>query len=421
MSYIIPFVSHRFRPRPRAERLSRLMGRVGRAVMGDGSSTADEFVPALGAGDQVAPDLVPAVRLREATDDDERLWDAFLRGQPAADFLQTWAWGAVATFDGEPVHRFVLEDRGQVAGVVAVQERTSRGLRTWYAPHGPVLDATHPRAATRLRALVDGLRAAGRHAGVMAVRLEPRLDREEAATSRFGELGLRHIATTVQVGRTQLLDIGGSEADVLLRVDGPTRRKIRRAARDGITTAVTTDPAATDAVHRLQQIVRETELRSGAAGRGLERIGVAWRAFASRGSAAIVEAWDGDRLMAAGMVVVTGERSVYLFSGSRREAPGTPKRFPSYAMQWEMIRVARHMGAITHDLWGIEPAGAGPEHPWAGIGAFKRSFGGRSVAWSGGWDLVLRPSLYHLREATAEVRSRLLHPVRAARPATRAA
>ena len=407
--------------------LGRLLGRLAHAILGPDEALAIHgFTPALDAGDQVAPDLVPALRFRAAAADDETAWDAFVGRAAASDFLQTWGWGEVATFDGERVRRFVVEEHGELVALVAVQERVARGgLRTWYAPHGPVLDLTHPLAAERVRTLVHGLRAAGRRAGVMAVRLEPRIARDDSGASRLaavlGDLGLRPLRTTLQVGRTQLLDIGGSEADVLARVDGPTRRKIRRAARDGITTAVITDPAATDAVHRLQQIVRETELRSGAAGRGLERIGIAWRAFASRGLAAIVEAWDGDRLMAAGMVVVTGERSVYLFSGSRREAPGTPKRFPSYAMQWEMVRVARHMGAIEHDLWGIEPAGAGPAHPWAGIGAFKRSFGGQSVTWSGGWDLVLRPSLYHLREATAEARSRLLHPVRAARAATRAA
>jgi lipid II:glycine glycyltransferase (peptidoglycan interpeptide bridge formation enzyme) len=173
---------------------------------------------------------------------------------------------------------------------------------------------------------------------------------------------------------------------------------------------VVTDPHATDALERLVALVHATEARSGVTGRGTDRIGIAWRAFASRGSAAIVEARVGDEVMASGMVVVVGDRSFYLFSGSLREAPGQPKAFPSYAMQWEMIRVARRLGAGVHDLWGIEPSGAGPEHRWHGIGTFKRSFGGRSVAWAGSWDLVLRPQVYALRSAVAvarELRGRL--------------
>jgi lipid II:glycine glycyltransferase (peptidoglycan interpeptide bridge formation enzyme) len=65
-------------------------------------------------------------------------------------------------------------------------------------------------------------------------------------------------------------------------------------------------------------------------------------------------------------------------------------------MLWGMTRLARSLGSRAHDLWGIEPPGTGPEHPWHGIGTFKRSFGGRSVVWAGSWDLVLRPNLYRL-------------------------
>jgi lipid II:glycine glycyltransferase (peptidoglycan interpeptide bridge formation enzyme) len=369
------------------------------------------FVPALTAFDQaIGHELMPR-RFREASASDEAAWDELVGSQPSGDFLQSWAWGAVATFDGEPMRRFILEEGGAIVAVGAVQTRVSRGLlTTWYVPHGPIIDYDDPRAIIWLEAFIDGLRAAARRAGVVAIRFEPRLGRGSAEAAAFAELGLQPVAGTAQVGQTQLLDLSGTEADTFAAADAPTRRKIRRAAREGVRTVVITDPAADDAVERLAQLVRETEARSGVTGRGTDRIRVAWRAFATRRMAAIVEAWAGDRIMASGMVVVVGDRSFYLFSGSSRELPNEPKMFPSYAMQWEMIRTARQMGARTHDLWGIAPAGAGPEHRWYGIGTFKRSFGGQSVTWAGSWDLVLRPRLYHAREAVASARLRLLHP-----------
>jgi lipid II:glycine glycyltransferase (peptidoglycan interpeptide bridge formation enzyme) len=220
----------------------------------------------------------------------------------------------------------------------------------------------------------------------------------------FDGLSLRGPNGTSQVGQTQILHLDGDDAAMLATVVGPTRRKIRRAARDGVTVDVVRDPTDLASVNRLAQLVRETERRSGAHGRGVERIGLAWRELASRGRAAIVEAWFGRRLMAAGMAVIIGDRSFYLFSGSSREAPGQRKHFPSYAMQWEMIRTARRLGSRAHDLWGIEPLAAGPEHPWHGIGTFKRSFGGRSVVWAGSWDLVLRPNLYRAHRMWAWTR-----------------
>jgi serine/alanine adding enzyme len=369
------------------------------------------FVPALTAADQAIGHELPSRQFREAVATDEAAWDELVGRHPSGDFLQSWAWGAVASHDGEPMRRFLLLEDDVIVAVGAVQRRIHRGiLTTWYVPHGPILDYDDPRADIWLEAFLDGLRAAARRAGVVAVRVEPRLARGSAEAAAVAELGLQPVAGTGQVGQTQLLDLSGAETDTFAAADAQTRRKIRRAAREGVRTVVITDPAADDAVERLAQLVRETEARSGVTGRGTDRIGVAWHAFTGRGTAAIVEAWVGDRIMASGMVVVVGDRSFYLFSGSSRELPGEPKTFPSYAMQWEMIRAARQMGARTHDLWGIAPNGAGPEHRWYGIGTFKRSFGGRSVTWAGSWDLVLRPKLYRAREVAASTRLRLMRP-----------
>ena len=101
------------------------------------------------------------------------------------------------------------------------------------------------------------------------------------------------------------------------------------------------------------------------------------------------------------MQVVEGLRSYYLFAGSRREAPGEAKHYASYALQWAMLRRARERGAREHDLWGVAPPGAGPEHPWYGVGLIKKGFGGREVTWAGSFDLVLSPNLYRAREALA--------------------
>ena len=45
------------------------------------------------------------------------------------------------------------------------------------------------------------------------------------------------------------------------------------------------------------------------------------------------------------------------------------------------------------DLWGVAPADQ-PDHKWAGFTAFKKSFGGREVAYPGTWDLPVRKIRY---------------------------
>jgi lipid II:glycine glycyltransferase (peptidoglycan interpeptide bridge formation enzyme) len=102
--------------------------------------------------------------------------------------------------------------------------------------------------------------------------------------------------------------------------------------------------------------------------------------------------------------VLDGERSFYLFAGSLREGRGEPKRYATYALQWAMIREARSHGIRVHDLWGIAPPGAGPDHRWYGVGLFKKGFGGREVVWAGSWDVVVNPTLYRLRTAAGMLR-----------------
>jgi lipid II:glycine glycyltransferase (peptidoglycan interpeptide bridge formation enzyme) len=69
----------------------------------------------------------------------------------------------------------------------------------------------------------------------------------------------------------------------------------------------------------------------------------------------------------------------------------------------------------THDLWGIAPEDAGPEHPWYGVGLFKKGFGGRPVTWAGAWDVVVDPTLYRLRSLLADGRGRAVVALRRAR------
>jgi lipid II:glycine glycyltransferase (peptidoglycan interpeptide bridge formation enzyme) len=162
-----------------------------------------------------------------------------------------------------------------------------------------------------------------------------------------------------------------------------------------------TDKRAIDDLHGL---VAETQRRAGFPLPRLERYRVAWRELGAVGRATILEARREGELLASALLVVEGDRSFYLFSGSRREERGEPKRYASYALQWGMMRLARDRGARWHDLWGVAPPDAGPEHAWHGVGLFKKGFGGREVTWAGSWDLVVDPTLYRLRRTAGIAR-----------------
>ena len=344
------------------------------------------------------------MHFRPAVDADSAAWQAFLASTESGDFLHDWAWEAVAALDGQPQRRYVLEDGGAVVAIVAAQERSMVAGRTfWYVPHGPVLDWASPAAGERLRALLIGLRLAAKQHRAIAVKLEPRLGQKAREVSVLRGRGLRRSPQTLQVGQTRIVELVDDEA-LLAGFDKDTRYGVRRAEREGVTITTVVDGADERAIDDLHRLVGETQRRAGFPMPPLERYRVAWRSLAGAGRAAILEARREGELLASGMVVFEGSRSYYLFSGSRREERGEPKRFASYALQWAMMRLARDRGVTHHDLWGVAPPGAGPDHAWHGVGLFKKGFGGAEVIWAGSWDLVVDPALYRLRAATGILR-----------------
>jgi peptidoglycan pentaglycine glycine transferase (the first glycine) len=335
------------------------------------------------------------IRVRRATDGDHAEWQEFLARTASGDFLHDWSWADVAAFDGQPQRRFVAEEDGQWVAIAAAQVRRLPLKRSfWYVPHGPVLDYGHPRAAERVRAVAIGLREAARRDGALAIKLEPRLELGSREANLFHRL--RHEPGTLQVGQTRLLELADDET-MLAAFDKDTRYAVRRAEREGVAVASMRDAGDLRAIDALHGLVMETQRRAGFPKPPLQRYRTAWRGLASAGRAVIFEARRDEQLLASGMLVIEGDRSFYLFAGSLREERGEPKHYASYALQWAMMRHARDAGARLHDLWGVAPAGAGPEHPWYGVGLFKKGFGGRMAVWAGTWDVVVDPTLYRMR------------------------
>ncbi len=341
---------------------------------------------------------------RGAEKEDARHWQEFVEATPSGDFLHDWGWASVAELDGEPQRRYILEDAGRIMAVAAVQSRPIAGGRSfWYVAHGPVLDHAHPRAAETVAMLATWLKRAARDHRAIAVKLEPRVAIDDPASAHFDLPDLVRLPDTLQVGQTRIVGLG-PDAELMAGFDKDTRYSIRRAVREGVEVWVFDDPGDLRPIDDLHALVEETQQRAGFPMPPLTRYRTAWHALAKAGRASILEARRSGELLASGMLVIEGDRSFYLFSGSRREKPGEPKRYASYALQWGMLQLARQRGVREHDLWGVAPPGAGPDHPWHGVGLFKKGFGGREVQWIGSWDIVVDPTLYRLRATTGAVR-----------------
>jgi len=317
--------------------------------------------------------------------DEAEAWDRLVLSMPHASPLQSWAWGEVKARHGWRIRRFLWSRDGKAAGVIGVLERRlPAGLALHYAPRGPLLQRPTPAA---LGELCHHLRPAlGRRGVVLKVDPEWSVD-EGASAAALEAAGLRRGLRDIQHRSTYLLDIAGTEAEVLARVKPVTRYNIRYAARHGVTVRSGTDAALFATFFELLQA---SAARTGFTIRPARYYGDVLQAFAARGQGRLFLAERAGEPLGAVFTVLYGTRLYYLFGGSNLHHKELK---PNYLLHWEAIRYARDRGCTTYDLWGI-PLDPKPDHPGYGYYVFKTKFNGQPQRFIGIWDFPLRPLLY---------------------------
>lgn len=298
--------------------------------------------------------------------------------------LQTEPWGRLKARFGWQAER--------VNDVLLLFRPLPFGLSLAYVPRGPQAVEANPAAAT----LLTRLDSAARRRRAILLKVEPDLpDLPEHAQTLAG-LGFRPSPHTVQPRRSIVLDLAGSEDDVLARMKQKTRYNIRLAGKKGVAARPAATPADVTAFTDLMRATGERD-RFGVHAPAYYR--AAFDLFQPLGQCALILAeWEG-RLLAGVMAFILGERAWYFYGASADEER---QRMAPYLAQWEAIRWARAQGARWYDLWGVpdedeaalEAQFESRQDGLWGVYRFKRGWGGRLVRSVGAWDRVYNPLLY---------------------------
>ena len=91
--------------------------------------------------------------------------------------------------------------------------------------------------------------------------------------------------------------------------------------------------------------------------------------------------------VAGNIVAIYGSTGYYLFGASSNDHRNL---MPTYALQWEGIRICRDSGCAAYDLWGIPPDES-EDHKMHGLYRMKVGFGGNIIHRAGAWDVLVRP------------------------------
>jgi peptidoglycan pentaglycine glycine transferase (the first glycine) len=327
-------------------------------------------------------------------------WDAFVRSNDRASYLQTAAWARVKASTGwSPV--LLGFDAGRFGENQAMgAQLLTRSIpgtpwRFAYAPRGPIPAAWNDHTIGEFTGL---LRLAGADGGPLGRTAIVRIDPEIGAGSAFDmvdETGKVFGRTTIeewlhgsgwrrapdmQPHRTRIVDLTADEAALWSGLRKKWRQYVNKARSNGIVVRdvdPTVEPGAFETFH---QVMRDVAKRTALPLRSAQTFREVWEAFAPTGESRLLFADDAKgETQAVLLLVRCGTRVVEPYGGMTDA--GAESR-ANYLLKWEAIRSSREQGATSYDMWGLIGTG---------IDYFKAGFGGREVTYVGAWDLALSP------------------------------
>ena len=125
-------------------------------------------------------------------------------------------------------------------------------------------------------------------------------------------------------------------------------------------------------------------------------------AFTKNNQVALIHSYLGEQPLATAFIIFYRSEAVYHYGISTEANAKLPG---SYACQWAAIKDAKRRGQEIYNFWGVAPADQS-KHRFAGVGLFKRGFGGSEVAYLPAQDYPIS-ILYWLSRAFELVRKKM--------------
>jgi lipid II:glycine glycyltransferase (peptidoglycan interpeptide bridge formation enzyme) len=304
-------------------------------------------------------------------------WNQFLSQHPNTHLLQTGEWGELkSAFGWKPV-RIVSGN----LGVQILFRKLPLGFTIGYIPKANIDNSLLPE-----------VNQVCKHNHAIFLKIEP--DSWDDSPLPKGEvLGGRVSPHNIQPPRTIIIDIGGTEEEILARMKQKTRYNIRLAEKKGVTVRTW------DNIESFYKMMTLTGGRDGFNVHAQEYYQRAYELLHTNDMGEILVAEYEGRSLAAIFVARHGNRAYYLYGASTDEERN---RMPAYFLQWEAMKWAKERGCKEYDLWGI------PDQDEATLEAefqsrhdglwsvyrFKRGFGGEVRRAAQALDRVYNPLLY---------------------------
>ena len=307
-------------------------------------------------------------------------WDAYVRANAHATYLQTSAWARVKAATGWSAAHVGGQGggHGPLGAQVLIRPIPVMPWTFAYAPRGPLADAWN--AGTH-DAWLELVRAAANEGGPLdhaaLLRMDPEVEDAPEVRAALEGSGWRR-AHDMQPRRTRIVDLAGDEPALWSGLRKKWRQYVNKARSNEVVVRDVDPAVEKDAFDTFHRVMREVSQRTALPLRSSGAFRDVWEAFAPTGESRLLFAESKAHEVEAVLLLVRCGGTVVEPYGGMTGA-GAESR-ANYLLKWEAIRTSRELGATAYDMWGLIGTG---------IDYFKEGFGGREVSYVGAWDLPL--------------------------------
>lgn len=312
------------------------------------------------------------------------------------ELLQSGFWGFFKQSHGWQPHGFRVRSGGADFTLLVLCRSLPGGHTIAYVPFGPTHDPGRDRGA--MLSMLAGALRERLPRGVFLVRFDLPWPRCGEPPRFSGAPRVRKAPSDMQPASTVVVDISPDLDTIIAGMKPKTRYNIRLSAKKG----VTVDAGGVSDLDAWYTLYEDTSRR--------DRIGIHEPAYYA-GLLEAARTYPGTRpdirlllarhegdLLAGNIVAFWKDRALYLYGASSNAKRNL---MPTYALQWQAIRLAREAGCTAYDLFGV-PLRPEPRHAMYGLYQFKTGFNEKVQERWGTWDAPCRwPAYMGYRAAEA--------------------
>lgn len=209
-------------------------------------------------------------------------------------------------------------------------------------------------------------------------------------------LKLRKNSVDIQPPDSTLVDLTGTEDEILEKMHSKWRYNIRLSERKGVTVNryLGNDINLSEKLDKFYELTKITNARDGNASHAKAYYADLIKSSAeeiSKGRdipviSLYIAEHEGEEIGSI-MTLFSHDEAIYLYGASSNNKRNL---MPNHLLQWTAMKDAKAYGSKYYDMYGMPPEGKDENHPMHGLYMFKANFGGKNIHRTGSWDIPLK-------------------------------